>query len=215
MAKIPKYKTDPKYALKYALRKGILTSEHEKVFSKNVELAIEYAIRVKQSRLIQEVEDEIFNFYCLNAKHFKYKSLNYHSPTLQRNSLSSFFNYVKLVKHIPKEYEESLVTNIEPENIVYYANCIEKRLDEKYENLLLEKAISSNRYSYLVEYSYAIGCKLPEDMHNCLLCQYIKDKDNLVLSSYFINLKNIKNQLIKITQIFDKNQTINQIIEQM
>ena len=212
MAKIPKYKKDPKYALRHALRKGILTSEHEKVFSKDAECAIEYAVRVKQSRLIPEVENIIFNVYCLNIKNLQSYS---NSPILQRHSLSAFFNYIKLVKSIPKEYEESLLTNIEPHNIVYYANCIERRLDEKYEKMLLEVAIRTSKYSHLVEYSYAIGCKLPEDMHNYLLCQYIKDKNDLVLSSYFTNLKNIKNQLIKITQIFDKDQTINQIIEQI
>ena len=89
------------------------------------------------------------------------------SPNIFMYALQNQNVECKIVKNLDINVEQNVVTNveqtgqtnIEPENIVYYANCIEKRLDEKYENLLLEKAISSNKYSYLVEYSYAIGCK--------------------------------------------------------
>ena len=217
MAKVPKYKKDPNYALNYARRKGKLSLEHEKVFSKDVKCAIEYAILVKMDRLIPEVENSIFDFYCVNSSNSKCKNSKTNHSTIhyQKNYLELFFKYLKLSNKIPKKYEEDLLRNLEPESLVCYSSCFGKRLDKNYESILLTDAIKRNKCSHLVEYSYAIGSKLPEEMHNYLLSQYLANKENLVLCSYFNNLKKIKNQLIKISCVFDKNFTIEQVINQL
>jgi|LakMenEpi03Aug12_release.lakeMendotaPanAssembly.Ray.scaffolds.fasta_scaffold231939_2 hypothetical protein len=238
MKKIPKYKTDPEYALKYARRKKTkLPDDFEKVFTniegeikqsclaKKLQCAVEYAIYIKKERLTAEVEKLIFEYYCTNSEWSNRKvtisvenagKWTYQqNDHYQKNYLDPFFKYLKLIKTIPKKYEEDLLKNLEIPNLVYYANVVGKRLTKEYENLILEDAIKTEKVSQLVEYSYAIGSRLPEDMHNFLLFHYLKDKNNIVLSSYFINLKNIKNQLEKISCTFDETSTIKEIINQL
>jgi hypothetical protein len=209
---IPKYKSIPIYALRYAKRKGIkLSPEHERVFSKNIECAIEYAISIKKERLIEEVENKVLEFYC--TKKYEKRCL----------SISTFYKYLNLVKTIPKKYEADLLENLDPESLVAYSKITGKRLEEHYEKKLLQHSISNKKLAYLVEYSYAIGSKLPEDMHNYLLLCYMNDKGknkdgertHLILESYFLNLKNIKFNLQKLSQVFNKNQTIEEIMNQL
>ena len=219
--KIPKYKSIPSYALKYAKRKGKLPLEQEKVFLKDISCAIEYAVNIKKDRLIPEVEQKILDFYCfqseLSLSEGRFSESTKSREFYQKLYFDDFFKYLSIIKNIPKKYEEHLLKNLEPETMVQYSKIMGgKRLDEKYEEILLEKAIAYNKPSSLVEYSYSIGCKLPESMHNYLLSCYIKDcKNNLVLDSYFSNLKKIKNQLQKITQVFDKDKSIQEIIDQL
>ena len=211
MAKIPKYKTVPIYAYKYARRKGILSDEHEKVFIKDPPLAIEYATIIKRKRLIDCVENEVCNFYCEAIKNIS----KLEKQSYKNKFFDSFFSYLKLVKNIPKEYEKKILENSSQDLIVKYSISTEKRLEKKYENSLLLDAVSRGKIGYLVEYSYAIGSKLPEDMHNFIISHAMKNSDDFLVKSYLSNLKNLKKMATKLSSTFGENKTIKEIIDQL
>jgi hypothetical protein len=208
MAKIPKYKTIPFYAYKYAKRNGILSDEHEKVFIKNPPMAIEYATVIKRKRLVECVENEVCNFYYEATKKI-------HDCDRPARFFESFFNYLKLVKSIPKEYEEKFLNSFSEDFIVKYAMSLDKRIEKKYEDKLLLDAVKRGKIGYLVEYSYAIGSKLPEDMHNFVISHAMKNSDDFVIKSYLNNLKNLKKTLSKLSCVFGDNKTIKEIINQL
>lgn len=209
MAKIPKYKTEPSYAYKYAKRKGLLNEEHEKVFIKNPKIGVDYAINVKSQRLFPETENLIFKEYCnLNIK-------NYDSNS-QRNFLDPIIRYTKQFGcRFSKATEEEFLSNLHPNVLVLYACAAGKRLDEKYEKKILDQAFESKKISPLVEYAHAVGCRLPEEMHNFILANYLDKKDDLVLKSYFNYLEKIKKQLSKIASVYGEETTIKQVISQL
>jgi len=210
MPKLPKYKTDPFYAYKYARRKRIILSEeHEKVFIKNSKIAIDYSLNLKFQRLFPETEKLIFKEYCDP----NIKSL---SPTNQRNYLDSFIRYIKQYNCcFSKSLEENFLENLHANTLVLYAAATDKRLDEKYEKKLLQDAFENKKFGSLVEYAHAIGCRLPEEMHNFILANYLNKKDELVFKSYFNYLKIIKKQLAKIAVFYGEKSTIKEVIDQL
>lgn len=212
MAKIPKYKSIPIYAYKYAKRKGVLSDDHEKVFIKDPPLAIEYARLVKRKRLTELVEKEVCKFYYEATKVPKNKNTPQHH---HNKFFDNFFGYLRLVKIIPKEYENKLLDNFSEDLIAKYAASTEKRLEKKYEDRLLLDAVSRGKIGYLVEYSYAIGSKLPDDMHNFIIGYAIKNSEDNLLKSYLNNLKNLKSFAIKLSSTFNENKTIKEIINQL
>lgn len=205
MVRLPKYRSIPRYALKYAERTGKLTLEHEKVFANDPKLAVEYCIKIKRGRATPFVESSILNYFCKNKlKYDRNPHLDEYRP---------FFHYVHMIGQIPNDMERQLLENLDCECLVKYANSTEKRLPQIYEDKLLETAIKDQKCGILLEYFCALGTKLPENMHNFMIGQALSS-NNTIPNSYIDGLKNIKRTLIQISKNFDKNITIQELINQ-
>lgn len=202
-------RNDPIRAYNYAYKKQyVYSDEEEQVFLKDPELAVRYATIVKKSSLSKPVEDCMYEFYCNIIKNNKKDQIN---------KLHQLIKYAKMTKHIPSNYVGKLLNHLDSENYYILTNCTEIRLPEKYEKKMFNKIKKTGEVWPLVEYQFALGTKLPEEMHNFMLLKGLEEKshhDNAI-KAYFLNMKKLKNDLIKLSYGFDKKMTIQQIIDEL
>lgn len=92
-------------------------------------------------------------------------------------------------------------------NLIETAKESRKRLKEEDELKLLNYAIKYKKCAKLIEYAYAINCKLPEEMHNFIIMQ-----DSHVSLSYFKLLNKLKANLENMASIYNKDMTLEQLI---
>lgn len=206
MARIPKYKTDAVAAYRHSKKNGRLPEDGEKIFLSNPEIAIHYALDVKKERLSSSLENCVCDFYCKAAEKYKEN---------QSAKMGIFFKYIRFIQEVPKEYEEKFLKNINPENLYLFTTCTKKRLPQKYEKIMLEKSKKSGNLWPLVEYQYALRTKLPEELHNFFLAKSLDSSPCQPVLAYFLNLKELKKDLLKIASGFDKNITLQQAIDEL
>lgn len=207
MARIPKYKTDAMAAYRHSKKNGRLAEQDETVFLSNPEVAIHYALDVKRERLSEQLENRVCEHYCKIAA--ATKKLD------QSSKMNIFFKYIRLVEEIPKKYEDQFLENLLPENLHLYTAYSKKRLPPQYEIKMLEKAMKHNNIWPLVEYQHNLKTKLPEELHNFFLAKSLESPNNQAVLAYFLNMKELKKELIKIASGFDKNISLQEAIDQL
>lgn len=204
-----KKKNNISKALDRAHKTGkIYSDEEEKIFKEDPDLAIRYATLVKKRSLSKEVEESVFNYYCNLIKDNKKD---------QVSKLHMLIKYVKITKYIPDKYFKKLLRYLDAANYYLLTSCVEIRLPEKFEKKMFNKIRKTGDVWPIVEYQYAIGTKLPEEMHNYMILKSLEEKsgDKNAVLAYFLNIKKLKNDLIKLSSGFDKNMTIQQIIDEL
>jgi hypothetical protein len=204
MPRIPKYKTDALSAYKYAKKNGPL--EDEKIFFKDAEIAIKYALDAKEEKLSEPLHNFVCDYYKNIASLCKEKSC----PANQRLILCRFFDYIYMCGGIGDE--EELLDRLHPTVLTYYAAATRKRLSPKHEKIIFEYSQESDNLEPLLEYSYFVKSRFPDYIHNFLILKSLENNKNV--SVYFDNLKKIKNYLEKVFDGFDENMTLKEFLEQ-
>lgn len=209
MPRIPKYKTDPISAYKYAQKNGPL--KDESIFFKDAEVAIKYALDAK----FEKLSNSLHNFVCDYYKNIAILCKENSCPANQRLILGRFFDYIHLCGGINDE--EELLDKLDPRVLPEYAAAIRKRLSPKYEKIIFEYVQGSDDLEPLLEYSFLVKSRFPDHIHNFLILKSLENKSKLekdMISAYFENLKKIKNYLKKVFNGFDENMTLKEFLEQ-
>jgi hypothetical protein len=197
-------------AIDYAHKNGIIYSdEEEEIFKEDPDLAVRYATVVKKGGLSKKVEEAVFDHYCNLLKESKKD---------QVSKLHMLIKYVKITKYIPEKYVKKLLRYLSPENYYLLSSCTEIRLPEKFEKKMFEKIKKTNNLWAVTEYQYAIGTKISEEMHNYMILKSLENKsynDNNATTAYFLNMKKLKSDLVKLSSGFDKNMTLQQVIDEL
>lgn len=201
-----KYK-NPKSAYKYAKINGCLSNEEEKIFATDLEIAINYAIDIKKSRLSDFVENKVFKYYLSLMK-----------DKSKRFSTVKFIQYLKMTKFIPNKYQKTLLENINYDLLYIYSKVLDQRLPDKYEKKMFKRCQKENNLWPIVEYHHAIK-KLPDYMHNFMIAKSIEETNHTseknALAAYFLNRKEIINLLYKLYEHFDKEVKLKEIIDNL
>jgi len=209
MPRIPKYKTDPISAYKYAQKNGSL--EDEKIFFKDAEIAVKYALDAKEEKLSEPLHNFVCDYYKNIASLCKENSC----PANQRLILGKFFDYIHLCGGI--DDEEELLDKLDPRVLPEYAASQRKRLSPKYEKIIFEYTQEADDLEPLIEYSFLIKSRFPDYIHNFLILKSLENRPKLekdMISTYFDNLKKIKNYLNKVFDGFDENMTLKELLDQ-
>lgn len=210
MKRLPKYKTDPKAAYNYAKKHGPLPEIEEKVFFSNFEIALDYAIDIKKSKLCSLLEQEIFKKYL--------KLIKKSDESQHEIILNNFFKYIKITKEIPEKYFKNFLDFTSPEILYIYASSLNANLPKKYEYKMFQKCMEEDDLWPITEYQYVVK-KVPDYMHNFMIAKSLEEKSssnkNATLA-YFLNLKKLKNILKKLYNSFEnKNITLKEAIDQL
>jgi len=152
-----------------------------------------YAVKTKKSRLCKKAELNICNKYLHACKTIKKN---------QKNALHNFFQYVKLVKTVPKQKE--FLKYLSSDCLSIYAVCTRKPLPKTYEKKLFSYVLKNKDDTALwdlTEYQYLIKTKLPEEIHNFILAKSLTENMKIgPIPAYFLNLQKIKNLLVTISE---------------
>ena len=170
------------------------TDEQEIKWSEtDVDFITGYAVRTKKSRLCKKAELNIFNKYLHVCKTIKKN---------QKNALHNFFQYVKLSNAVPKQKE--FLKYLSSDCLSTYAVCTRKPLSKTYEKKLFSYVLKNKDDAALwdlVGYQYLIKTKLPEEIHNFILAKSLTENMKIgPVPAYFLNLQQIKNLLITISE---------------
>jgi hypothetical protein len=211
MVRLPKYKKDAEAAYKYAKKNNIIfSSEEENVLTQSPEVAIKYALNLKKERLSDFVNKKVFEYY---SSLIKKTQKNKHSSVLH-----NFFDYLKMIKDVPDFCKNEILENIDPELLYIFAQILDNKLTEKYEKRMFQKCQQHNNLWPLVEYQFYLKTKLPDYMHNFMIAKNLESNCNSsknAIEAYFLNLKDIKNILLKISLVFGKETKLKEIIEEL
>lgn len=166
--KLPKWKTDPVWALRRAIRKGRLDADTEKVFIGKLDTSLRYAKEVIRGRLPEYIEESIADAIENEEK-----------PN--RRSSSSIVNWIlsyaeilkaplpdRLHKILIKKYKEGVWPR---RNISSYAKNF-KQVPKEILNLVYEDS------NVAVEYAVETNTKLPEKIEKNIIKNC--DEDDVV-----------------------------------
>jgi hypothetical protein len=210
MKRLPKYKTDPKSAYNYARKHGVYSEEEEKVFLPNLDVALDYALTIKQNRLSQEIENQVFEKFLEKIKNT--------DKSQHAILLNTFFKYIKLTKSFPKNYLNKFLDNTSSDLLYIYAQATGEKLPDDYEKRMFDECVENDDLWPITEYQYLIKI-VPDYMHNFMIAKNLEEKSssnkNATLA-YFLNLKKLKKTLQKLQNLFeDKNIKLKEVIDKL